>query len=54
MESHMFPNTTQLSDAELKLIELIRELKWGEVTVIMKNGVPVMAQKVRMDVKLTK
>jgi hypothetical protein len=34
------------------IIRMIRSLEWGEVTVKVKNGKPVMVSK-REDVKLT-
>jgi hypothetical protein len=37
---------------EANIIEAIRSLEWGEVTVKVKNGKPVMVSK-REDVKLT-
>lgn len=37
---------------EANIIEAIRSLMWGEVTVKVKNGKPVMVSK-REDVKLT-
>lgn len=41
-----------LLDEEANIIEAIRSLMWGEVTVKVKNGKPVMVSK-REDVKLT-
>ena len=39
-------------DWKANIIEAVRSLEWGEVTVKVKNGKPVMVSK-REDVKLT-
>jgi len=39
---------------ELDLINLLRETNYGEVIIIVKNGVPVMAKTVQKDVKLSR
>ncbi len=38
---------------EKRLLDFLRELAWGEATVKVKNGVPVLISEARRDVKLT-
>jgi len=45
--------TVRLSKPEFNLITLLRELKWGTVTVVIKNGEPHMGQKIREDVRFS-
>jgi hypothetical protein len=42
-----------LSREERRLIEALRSHPWGEATVILKGGQPVMLKGIREDVKLT-
>jgi hypothetical protein len=42
-----------LTREERRLIEALRSHPWGEATVILKGGQPVMLKGVREDVKLT-
>lgn len=42
-----------LGKEERRLIEVLRSYKWGEATVVLKNGVPVMLRGLREDVKLS-
>jgi hypothetical protein len=42
-----------LSREERRLIEALRSHPWGEATVVMKGGKPVMVKGIREDVKLT-
>ena len=42
----------KVSSAEKTLIEFCRGLEWGEVTVKVKNGQPVMLTSPLKDVKL--
>ena len=42
-----------LSREEVRLIEALRSHPWGEATVVMKGGRPVMLKGIREDVKLT-
>ena len=48
-----YPPPITLSREERRLIEALRSHPWGEATVVMKNGKPVMLKGVREDVKLT-
>lgn len=41
-----------LKPEERHLIELIREVGYGEVIITVKRGVPMFASKIREDVKL--
>ena len=47
------PINPPLSREERRLIEALRSHPWGEATVVMKGGRPVMLKGVREDVKLT-
>jgi hypothetical protein len=42
----------KLHEKEKKLIEFIRSLKYGEVTIKVQDGLPVMIEKVTEKVKL--
>lgn len=51
----MAQNTEQslpLSDKEKKLIELLREIRFGEVRVFLTDGQPVRIEEVRKSIKL--
>ena len=37
-------NTAELSSEEKRIIELMRELQYGEVVVSMQRGVPIRAE----------
>lgn len=37
----------------IRLINYIRDLGWGEITVIVKDGEPVMIKRSEKDIKLT-
>ena len=43
-----------MTDEEKKLLEVIREIQWGQLTVEIKQGKPVMVHKAMQDIKLTK
>ncbi len=42
----------KLHEKEQKLIEYIRELQYGEVTIKVQDGLPVMIEKATEKVKL--
>ncbi|HQA47984.1 MAG TPA: hypothetical protein PK985_05605 [Bacillota bacterium] len=42
-----------LAKEEARHIRHMRELKWGQLTVIVKDGKPVMSKNVSIDVKYT-
>lgn len=44
---------TEFKPEEKKLLDYIRELEWGEITVIVKAGKPVMITHPLKNVKLT-
>jgi hypothetical protein len=48
-----YPPPINLSREERRLIEALRSHPWGEATVILKGGKPVMVKGIREDVKLT-
>lgn len=41
-----------LSDKEKKLIELLREIKYGEVVIFIQDGKPVRIEETKRSVKL--
>lgn len=41
--------TPRLTETDLRFVEFCRELRWGKVEVVIKDGVPVMATVVRHD-----
>jgi len=42
----------RLRPQERRLLELVRAIGWGQVTVKVQNGVPVLAVEIRRMVKL--
>lgn len=48
-----FVETMPLFPEEVKLIKYCREFGWGEFTLVVKDGIPVMIHKAREDQKLT-
>ena len=40
------------SEKELALLSLLRELRYGEVRVIVQAGVPVRAEEIRKSIQL--
>jgi organic radical activating enzyme len=42
----------QISEHEKNLIELIRDLDYGEVHVVIKGGEPIQADKLKKTVRL--
>lgn len=43
----------ELTTEETKLIIFLRGLSFGDVNVVVRNGVPVMLHQIKEDVKLT-
>jgi len=41
-----------LHERELKLLEFIRRLGYGEITIRVQDGLPVMVERVKEKVKL--
>lgn len=46
------PRPRKLHEKELKLLEFIRQLKYGEVTIKVQDGLPVLIEKATEKVKL--
>lgn len=46
------PRPRKLHEKELKLLEFIRQLKYGEVTIKVQDGLPVMIEKATEKIKL--
>ena len=41
-----------LAKQEQKLLEVLRQLDYGEVRIIVKNGVPVHIEEIKKSIKL--
>ena len=52
MDKQCLAEMMKLHEKEKKLIEFIRELKYGEVLIRVQDGVPVMVEKAMEKVKL--
>lgn len=48
-----FAETMVVFPEERKLVECIRNLGWGEITVKIKDGLPVMGHRPIKDIKFT-
>ncbi len=42
----------QLTDKEIKLIELLRSMKFGECVVYIKNSQPIRVEKLKESIEL--
>ena len=42
-----------VTDKEYQVIELIRKLGYGELTIMVKDGVPYRAEEVRKSIQIT-
>jgi len=45
-------NKQKLHEKEMKLLEFIRNLKYGELTIKVQDGLPVMIEKAMEKMKL--
>ena len=43
---------TSLTEQERKLIEIIRELKYGEMRILVRDSVPVHVDEIKKSIKL--
>ena len=41
-----------LSDKEKKLISLLRNLEYGEIKIIVQDGIPLRVEKITKSIKL--
>lgn len=48
----MEEQTKPLHEKEKRLIEFIRQLRYGEITIKVQDGLPVMVEKAMEKVKL--
>lgn len=46
------PQPMVLSEHERKVIEVLRQIEYGEVKVIVQDGVPVRMDEIRKSVKI--
>ena len=46
------PEWTELTEREKKLIRLIRELGFGELSIFVADGQPVRAEEIKKSIKL--
>jgi len=44
--------TMSLIEQEQKVVEIMRELDYGEVLIVIKNGVPVHIEEIKKSIKL--
>ena len=51
-EKYYTKNSIQLHEKEKRLIEFIRRLGYGEVTIKVQDGLPVMVERATEKVKL--
>ena len=52
MEDTKKPAEARCSGAEKQLIHMIRELKYGEIRVIVQDGRPVRAEEIKKSIVL--
>lgn len=45
-------NIEKINDKEEKLLQIMRELKFGEIKIIIQDGVPIRIEEVRKSIKL--
>ena len=41
-----------LSEQEKRVIDILRELKYGEVKVVVQDGVPIRVDEIRKSIKI--
>ena len=41
-----------LSDQEKRVVDILREIKYGEVKVVIQDGVPVRVDEIRKSIKI--
>ena len=44
--------TMSLAEQEQKVVEIMRKLDYGEILVLVKNGVPVHVEEIKKSIKL--
>ena len=44
--------TAQISEQEWQIIQLMREIEYGELLISMKGGKPVRAEEVRKSIQI--
>lgn len=42
----------ELSEKEKRLIQLLRSLQYGEVRVVVQEGIPIRAEEIKKSIKL--
>ena len=52
MEGTAQINTAQISSQELQLIEMLRKLDYGQLTVTVKAGKPIHVEEIRKSIPL--
>ena len=52
MEGTAQINTAQISSQELQLIEMLRKLDYGQMTVTVKAGKPIHVEEIRKSIPL--
>jgi len=42
----------KLSEQEEKIIDILREIKYGEIKIVIQDGVPVRIDEIRKSIKI--
>ena len=45
-------DTIKIDQKEIKLLDIIRELKFGEVKIIVQDGLPIRIEELKKSIKL--
>ncbi len=53
MRKSVSPEKSNIVPEESRLVNVLRNIEWGEVKVVVKNGKPVMVTESLKDTKLT-
>lgn len=51
-EKPLLTNEPLLTKAEQKVIAILREVQYGEVKVVVQDGVPVRVEEIRKSIKI--
>jgi len=52
MNGMKMENVFRVSEQEIKLLKLIREVEFGEIHIIVKEGKPTRIEKISKSIKL--
>ncbi|MGH4123454.1 MAG: DUF2292 domain-containing protein [Clostridium sp.] len=48
----MIDNKNFVNDKEVKLIKIIRDIAFGEIKVIIQDGIPIRIEEIKKSIKL--